>query len=93
MESILIKYLKEKNEINERLLIESMQLNKNLNYALQTEQKKIARIFNIDIKLKKIKINIGGTNIRCPNITKLRKLGFKPKINLDKGLEKIIVKL
>lgn len=41
MESILIKYLKEKNEINERLLIESMQLNKNLNYALQTEQKKL----------------------------------------------------
>lgn len=38
MESILIKYLKEKNE---RLLIESIQLNKNLNYALQTEQKKL----------------------------------------------------
>ena len=55
--------------------------------------KKIARIFNTVIKLKKTKVNIGGTNIRCPNITKLRKLGFKPKINLDKGLEKIIMKL
>jgi nucleoside-diphosphate-sugar epimerase len=55
--------------------------------------KKIARIFNTDIKLKKTKLNIGGTNIRCPNITKLIKLGFKPKINLDKGLEKIIMKL
>ena len=55
--------------------------------------KKIAKIFNTDIKLKKTKINIGGTNIRCPNITKLRKLGFKPKINLDKGLEKITIKL
>ena len=55
--------------------------------------KKIAKIFNTDIKLKKTKLNIGGTNIRCPNIKKLRKLGFKPKINLDKGLEKITIKL
>jgi nucleoside-diphosphate-sugar epimerase len=55
--------------------------------------KKIAKIFNTDIKLKKTKLNIGGTNIRCPNIAKLRKLGFKQKINLDKGLEKITIKL
>jgi len=55
--------------------------------------KKIAKIFNIKIKLKKIKLNNGGTNIRCPDITKLKKLGFKPKINLDKGLKKIIIKL
>ena len=53
--------------------------------------KKIAKIFNIDIKLKKTKLNIGGTNIRCPNITKLRKLGFRQKINLDKGLEMITI--
>ena len=55
--------------------------------------KKIAKIFNINIKLKKTKLNNGGTNIRCPDITKLKKLGFKPKINLDKGLKKIIIKL
>jgi nucleoside-diphosphate-sugar epimerase len=55
--------------------------------------KKIAKIFNTDIKLKKTKLNMGGTNIRCPNIAKLRKLGFRPKINLNKGLEKITLKL
>jgi phage anti-repressor protein len=46
MESVLMKYLKEKNEINEKLLLDSMQMNKNLDYALQTEQKKIARILS-----------------------------------------------
>jgi dTDP-glucose 4,6-dehydratase len=55
--------------------------------------KKISKIFNTKIKLKKIKINAGGTKIRCPNINKLKKLGFKPRINLDKGLEKIITEL
>jgi nucleoside-diphosphate-sugar epimerase len=55
--------------------------------------KKIAKIFNINIKLKKTNLNIGGTNIRCPDITKLKKLGFKQKINLDKGLEQITNKL
>ena len=55
--------------------------------------KKIAKIFNINIKLKKTNLNIGGTNIRCPDITKLKKLGFKQKINLDKGLEQITKKL
>ena len=55
--------------------------------------KKISKIFNTKIKLKKIKINAGGTKIRCPNINKLKKLGFKPRINLDKGLEKIATEL
>ncbi len=55
--------------------------------------KKIAKIFNTKIILRKIKLNEGGTNIRCPDITKLKKLGFKKKINLDKGLKKIIIKL
>lgn len=44
MESILIRYLKEKNEINEKLLSEANQMNKNLGYALQTEKEKNARM-------------------------------------------------
>ena len=46
MESILMKYLKEKNEINEKLLSEANQMNKNLGYALQTEKEKNARILS-----------------------------------------------
>ena len=52
--------------------------------------KKIAKIFNVKIKLQKKKLHLGGTNIRCPDIKKLKKLGFKSKITLDIGLEKII---
>ena len=51
--------------------------------------KKIAKIYKTKIIFKKKRLNIGGTNIRCPDITKLKKLGFKPSINLDKGLKKI----
>ena len=53
MESILMKYLKEKNEINEKiilenekLLLEANQTNKNLGYALQTEKEKNARMLS-----------------------------------------------
>ena len=52
--------------------------------------KKIANIFKTKIKLRKIKIPTGGTSIRCPDITKIKKLGFKPKFSLDEGLKKII---
>ena len=52
--------------------------------------KKIAKIFNIKIKLKKGKQLEGGTRIRCPDISKIKKLGFKPRFNLGQGLRKII---
>lgn len=55
--------------------------------------KKIAKIFKINIKLKRTNLKIGGTNIRCPDITKLKKLGFKQKININKGLEQVTKKL
>ena len=35
----------------------------------------------------------GSTKIRKPNITKIRKLGFKPKYTLDQGLKEIILNL
>ena len=38
---------------------------------------------------KNLQLN-GGTNIRCPNIKKIKKLGFKEKVSLDKGLKRII---
>ena len=51
---------------------------------------KIAKIFNKKIILKKSKLQKGGTKIRLPDISKIRKLGFKPKFNLNKGLTEVI---
>jgi len=55
--------------------------------------KLIGKKFNKKVFIQK-KYNLsGGTNIRCPNISKIRKLGFNEKISLDCGLKKIIEKL
>ena len=29
----------------------------------------------------------GNTNRRCPNISKIKSIGYYPKINIDKGLD------
>ena len=39
------------------------------------------------ITLKKTKIAKGSTKRRCPNISKIKKLGFKPRVNLNNGLK------
>lgn len=52
--------------------------------------KKISKLFKIKIKFKSQNLPKGGTNIRCPDISKLKKIGFVPKINLNNGLKKII---
>ena len=51
---------------------------------------KIAKIVDKKIILKKSKLQKGGTKIRLPDISKIRKLGFKPKFDLNKGLTEVI---
>tara|TARA_B100000686_G_C16795672_1_gene982144 strand:- start:1212 stop:2159 length:948 start_codon:yes stop_codon:yes gene_type:complete len=72
---------------------------KHLNiYNIGTEEKistkilalKIAKLRNKKIVLKYKSLPKGSTKIRCPNITKIKKLGFKQKYNLDSGIYKII---
>jgi len=67
-----------------------------LNYELETQEEKdlknalTEKGFEKDI-LSKIKIEKeaqGTVQRRCPDITKLRKLGFKPKVELRVGLKK-----
>jgi len=48
------------------------------------------KIFKKKVKIKNIPIKKGGTKLRCPNINKIKKLGFKQKISLFDGLKKII---
>jgi nucleoside-diphosphate-sugar epimerase len=76
-----------------RLLIKK---GKHLNiYNIGTSEKvmikqlvnKLSKIFNKKIILNKINLQKGGTKIRVPNISKIKKLGFRPKYNLSSGLK------
>ena len=51
---------------------------------------KMAKIFNKKIKIKKKSLLKGSTKYRVPDITKIKKIGFKKKYNLNSGLLKII---
>ena len=49
--------------------------------------KKVARIFDAKINLIPGALAEGGTLRRCPDITKLKGLGFNPETPLDEGLK------
>lgn len=51
---------------------------------------KLAKIFKKKIKLKRTSLARGGTKMRFPDIKKIKKLGFKQKINLNTGLTKTV---
>jgi len=55
--------------------------------------KLIGKILDKKISIEKKDIFKGGTNIRCPNIAKIRKLGFRERITLKNGLETIVDKI
>lgn len=52
--------------------------------------KNIAEILNVDVTLKKGRLRKGGTTRRCPDISKLRELGYQPKTSLKEGLTKTV---
>ena len=51
---------------------------------------KLSKIFNKKIILNKTSLQKGGTKIRIPDISKIKKLGFRPEFNLSTGLKKTI---
>ena len=51
---------------------------------------KLSKIFNKKIVLRKTSLQKGGTKIRIPDISKIKKLGFRPEFNLSTGLKKTI---
>ena len=50
----------------------------------------ISKILNKKIKLLNSGFFVGNTPIRCPDISKIKKLGFSQKIKIKDGLKKII---
>ena len=51
---------------------------------------KMSKISKKKIIIIKTPLSKGSTKIRVPDISKMKKFGFKPKLNLDKGLRKIL---
>jgi nucleoside-diphosphate-sugar epimerase len=54
---------------------------------------KIIKKINKKIKIKEGDSFLGNTNIRCPDISKIIKLGFRQNVKLDDGLNLILNKL
>jgi nucleoside-diphosphate-sugar epimerase len=50
----------------------------------------VAAFFGQEITLEHGELQKGGTPVRCPDITKLSKLGFKPTMTFDEGLKKTL---
>ncbi len=51
---------------------------------------KMAKLYNNKINIKKVTLRKGSTKYRIPDIKKIKKLGFNPQYNLNKGLKKIL---
>ena len=49
--------------------------------------KNIIKIINKKIKIKNSKSKIGGTKRRCPDISKIKRIGYKPNISIESGLK------
>jgi UDP-glucose 4-epimerase len=50
----------------------------------------IAKHMGVKIIIKKLSAFDGSTKRRCPNIEKMRNLGFVPRVDLNKGLQNTI---
>lgn len=47
----------------------------------------VGRIFGLDLALQSIQLMEGGTLKRCPDISKMKQLGYLPTVSLNRGLE------
>jgi UDP-glucose 4-epimerase len=50
----------------------------------------IAEICNVKVNINSGPLAEGGTNRRCPDITRLRKLGYIPQVDLNQGLSRTV---
>ncbi|MEK6943355.1 MAG: NAD-dependent epimerase/dehydratase family protein [Nanoarchaeota archaeon] len=52
--------------------------------------KKIGKCFGKDVEIMPSDVLKGSTPRRCPDIVKLKKMGYKPKISFDNGLARTV---
>jgi nucleoside-diphosphate-sugar epimerase len=51
---------------------------------------RIGKIVGIDLDIRPGELPAGGTRRRCPDISKMRALGWSPEVGLDEGLERTV---
>jgi UDP-glucose 4-epimerase len=51
---------------------------------------RIGKIVGIDLDIQPGELQAGGTKRRCPDISKMRALGWSPRVSLDEGLERTV---
>jgi UDP-glucose 4-epimerase len=51
---------------------------------------RIGKIVGIDLDIQAGELQAGGTKRRCPDISKMRALGWSPTVGLDEGLERTV---
>jgi UDP-glucose 4-epimerase len=51
---------------------------------------RIGKIVGIDLDIQPGDLQAGGTRRRCPDISKMRALGWSPVVGLDEGLERTV---
>jgi UDP-glucose 4-epimerase len=49
---------------------------------------RVAEVVGVEVEIYPTKAAVGGTQRRCPDIGKMRDLGYQPAINLDEGLKR-----
>lgn len=58
--------------------------------AITSILKTIGELLHVDYHVEKVPLQQGSTPRRCPDITKLRGLGYQPKVDLESGLRKTV---
>ena len=56
-------------------------------FCIRDLVKIIGNIFNVELKIKSTEAPAGETKRRCPDISKIKQLGYLPKVSLQTGLK------
>ena len=49
---------------------------------------RVAKVVGVEVEICPIEAAVGGTQRRCPDIGKMRRLGYRPVVDLDEGLSR-----